>query len=161
LPNESPRRPPERARAFDAAPHIEAAAPVLKLSLWLAAILGAFCIGGGIVAIIWNSVSPTQIRISDVTATTGHVGVAFTALGVITLIIGVRSVNKNLYKLGALPPDRKPRSRWTSSAGCSTKGSCNLSRPVNSRLARPTNRPHNEICALYAERQSSPRGNTR
>jgi hypothetical protein len=63
------------------------------------------------VAIMWNSVSPTQIKIVGMTVTTGHVGVAFTALGVITLIIGVRSVNKNLYKLAALPPDRKPRSR--------------------------------------------------
>ena len=110
-PSGGPTLPPLRARAFDAAPHVEVATPVLKLSLLLTAILGAFCIGGGIVAIIWNSLSPTQIKILGMTVTTGHVGVAFTALGVITLITGVRSVNKNLLRLAALPPDRKPRRR--------------------------------------------------
>lgn len=106
-----PDRAPGRARAFDAASHMEVAIPVLKRSLLLTAILGAFCIGGGIVAIIWHSLSPTQIDILGMTVKTGHVGVAFTALGVIALIVGVRSVNKNLYKLAALPPDRKPRRR--------------------------------------------------
>jgi hypothetical protein len=106
-----PRRAPGRARAFDAASHVEVATPVLKLSLLLTAILGAFCIGGGIVAIIWNSLAPTKISILGMTVTTGHVGVALTALGVITLITGVRSVSKNLYELAALPPDRRPRRR--------------------------------------------------
>jgi hypothetical protein len=110
-PTGAPTLPAGRARAFDAASHVEVAIPVLKLSLLLTAILGAFCIGGGVVAIIWNSLSPTQFNILGMTVTTGHVGVAFTALGVITVIIGVRSVNKNLYKLAALPPDRKPRRR--------------------------------------------------
>jgi hypothetical protein len=38
--------------------------------------------------------------------TTGHVGVAMTALGIIAPIVGVRSVNRNLYRLAALPADR-------------------------------------------------------
>jgi len=86
--------------------HVIAATPILKLSLWLTAALGALSIAGGIVAIIWNSISPTQINIMGMSMTTGHVGVAFTGLGIIALIIGVRSVNKNMYRLAALPPDQ-------------------------------------------------------
>jgi hypothetical protein len=98
-------------RPFIGPTHVSAATPVLKLSLLLTAILGALAIGGGIVAIIWGSVSPTEIHILGMNVKTGNVGVAFTALGIIALIAGIRSVNKNLYKLAALPPEKGKKGR--------------------------------------------------
>ena len=89
--------------------HVEVAKPILRLSLFITAFLGALAIGGGIVAIVWNTVSPTQISMLGMKVTTGHVGVALAALGIIALIAGVRSVNRNIYKLAALPPERLRR----------------------------------------------------
>jgi len=90
----------------ECAVEVESARPILKLALWLTAIISAMCVGGGIVAILWNSVSPTQIDILGMTVTTGHVGVALVGFGTIALIITVRSIVKIVYRLAALPAGR-------------------------------------------------------
>lgn len=99
-------RPASDAETYQpAGEHVEAATPVLRLSLLLIALIGALSVGAGIVAIIWSSVSPTEIHMVGMTLKTASVGVALVGLGIIALVAGIRSVNRNLYKLAALPPD--------------------------------------------------------
>lgn len=91
--------------------HLSAASPVLKLSLWLTAGLGVLCTAAGIVALVLNRLSASEINIAGMAIKTGHVGVALTGLGVIVLIVGIRNVNRNVYRLAALPPDGPVRVR--------------------------------------------------
>lgn len=56
-------------------------------------ILSGMSISGGIVGIVWDAVSPTEFNFLGVTLTTGHVGVAFAALG-----LGFRSLGRKIGK---------------------------------------------------------------
>lgn len=82
--------------------HIEKASPVIKLIIYIMGFLSALCIIGGLIGIIWNSYSPTQIKILGADISTGHVGVAFTALGIISMLFVSRSVLKHIHLLGQI-----------------------------------------------------------
>jgi hypothetical protein len=62
--------------------HIEAATPVIMAGLWIAGIVGFACVLGGIFAIYWNALSPSEVGLLGNKLTTGHVGVAFVFVGV-------------------------------------------------------------------------------
>jgi hypothetical protein len=87
--------------------HVIVGSPVLRLGLLITGIISGLCIGGGIVAIIWNAASPTDLNFFGVTVTTGHVGVALTVLGMASIVVVVRSAYKHLVKLAELPNDRR------------------------------------------------------
>lgn len=82
--------------------HVESAKPILKIMLIITGIIAALTIIGGIFGIIWNSLSPTEMNILGIKVSTGHVGVAFTAFGVIAEILIFKAVLKNIYKLSSL-----------------------------------------------------------
>lgn len=92
--------------AFAASQHVEAAKPILLAALFVVCVLAAMAIGGGVVAIIWNTQSSTEFDILGATLTTGHVGVAFTALGLIVMLFVALKVIKQLHKLAKLPKDQ-------------------------------------------------------
>jgi hypothetical protein len=87
---------------------VEAARPILSRIVYISGGLAGLAIIGGLVGIIWNVFSRTEIDIFGAKITTGHVGVAFVALGFISLIWVYRAVLTNIYGLAALPGD-KPR----------------------------------------------------
>jgi len=89
------------------ADHVGVATPLLKLTLILPTALAALCIGGGIVAIVRNSLALSETHILGMTVTTGHVGVAFVALGSIALIGRIRAVTRNIRDLATLPSDKQ------------------------------------------------------
>ncbi len=60
--------------------HVRAADPLLTGIIYSTGALSALSVLGGIIGIIWNAVSPTEIDIFGTKVTTGHVGVAFAAL---------------------------------------------------------------------------------
>jgi hypothetical protein len=68
--------------------------------------LSGLCILGGIVAILWNAVSKTEFSMFGVTLSTGHVGVAFVGIGLVTAYFAVKAVLKSQYELAALLPDK-------------------------------------------------------
>ena len=90
---------------FESAEHVRAAKPILNTIVILMGILSALAIIGGIISIIWNALSPTEFDIFGAELTTGHVGVAFTALGLICMVFVVRSILKYTHKLAALKND--------------------------------------------------------
>jgi hypothetical protein len=98
-----------RTITLHAPSHVFVARPVLKMVVLVMGLLSGTAIGGGIVAIIWNAVSPTSFNILGATVTTGHVGVAFAALGLITMLFVVRAVLNYTHKLAALPEERHDR----------------------------------------------------
>ncbi|MBM3763730.1 MAG: hypothetical protein FJW36_26320 [Acidobacteria bacterium] len=78
-----PKPEADAPRVNPSAAHVAVAKPILQLSLWLTAILGVLCIAAGVLAIVSNSVSPSEINIVGMTIKTGHVGVALSGLGVV------------------------------------------------------------------------------
>lgn len=82
--------------------HINAAKPILKLVTIITGILAGLAIIGGIVGIIWNAYSPTMMELFGAKVSTGHVGVAFTALGLIIIYFVFKKVLKSTYDLAAL-----------------------------------------------------------
>ena len=82
---------------------VEAATPLLTKVLIIVGIIAVLITIGGIIGIIWNAVSPTQISILGMNVSTGSVGVAFVALGVIMVIVIYRAVLKNISELAKLP----------------------------------------------------------
>jgi hypothetical protein len=89
--------------------HQREAAPLHRLIILVFGLLALCCIGGGIVAIIWNAVSKTEFELLGARLTTGHVGVAFVGIGLLTALFTVRAVLKNQYQLGALPSPKRSR----------------------------------------------------
>lgn len=85
--------------------HVDTASGILITIIVIMGVLSAAAIGGGIVAIVWNTVSPTQLDFFGVTVSTGHVGVAFTALGLISMFFVIRTVLDHIHKLAALRRD--------------------------------------------------------
>jgi hypothetical protein len=81
---------------------ITAATPILKTVLYIMGSLSVLAIIGGIVTIIWNAHSPSEMILFGAKINTGHVGVAFTALGLISMVTVVRSVLKQLRKLAEI-----------------------------------------------------------
>jgi hypothetical protein len=103
-PPQPPKDPPTLAPG-----HQKAALP---LHIGIIAVFGALalaCIGGGIYAIATNATSKTDLDLFGAHLSTGHVGVAFVGIGVITAYFSVRAVLKNQHLLAALPPNRRPR----------------------------------------------------
>ena len=85
--------------------HVEAAKPVLSKVVITMGVLSGLAIIGGIVGIVWNAVSPTEFNIWGAELSTGHVGVAIIALGLICMVLVVRSVLMYTHKLAKLPND--------------------------------------------------------
>lgn len=85
--------------------HVEAAKPVLSKVVIIMGMLSGLAIIGGIVGIVWNAMSPTKFNIWGAELSTGHVGVSITALGLICMVVVVRSVLKYTHKLAELPND--------------------------------------------------------
>ena len=94
-----------------AASHVRAAAPTMNKIIYICGILSGLAITGGIVGIIWNSFSPTEISFLGAQVNTGHVGVAFTAFGIIAIVFIVRAILSNTVKLAALPDDQPRRKK--------------------------------------------------
>jgi len=78
-------------------------APVLDRMIVVMGLLAGLSIAGGIIGIIWNATSPTSFDVFGVTLSTGHVGVAFTALGLICMLFTVRGILKFLRKRSSRP----------------------------------------------------------
>ena len=91
--------------------HVQAAMPILNRIIYITGLLSGLAIVGGIVGIIWNAFSPTEIDMFGAKVTTGHVGVDFTALGIIAMVFVVRAVLSNIIKLAALPEDEPRRKK--------------------------------------------------
>ena len=85
--------------------HVRAAKPVLNKIVIIMGILSGLAIVGGIIGIVWNAVSPTKFKILGAELSTGHVGVSFAALGLISMLFVARSVLKYTHKLASLPND--------------------------------------------------------
>ena len=83
--------------------HIFSAKSLLTWALVIAGLFGGLTIGAGVVAIIWNAVSPTNFDVFGFKLTTGHVGVALIGIGAATLIAIVRRIMQTIERLGALP----------------------------------------------------------
>jgi|GEM_PF-4924740 len=86
--------------------HVHAAMPILRLIIYLAVFLSFLAIVGGILGLNWNT-SSIEFSVFGVRLTTGYVGVAFVAPGVVLLIAVVTAVLSNVYKLAALPEDQQ------------------------------------------------------
>lgn len=82
---------------------VNAAKPILLTGMWITGILGVLCIAGGVVAIVWNAQSPTTVKLFGANLTTGHIGVAFVFIGVVTASLAVRSAFKRTAELAKLP----------------------------------------------------------
>ena len=82
--------------------HMKAGWPAIRLGLRITGIVAALCVVGGIVGIIWNAVSPTEITLFGATVTTGHVGVAFVFIGLVVLAVVVSRAFKTLVDLGKI-----------------------------------------------------------
>jgi hypothetical protein len=82
--------------------HIRASESIIKTALWITGLFAAAAIGAGVVAIVWNAVSPTQFNFVGLDLTTGHAGVALIGLGAATLVLVVRRIMRALERLGAL-----------------------------------------------------------
>ena len=87
--------------------HIESAVPIFKLIIIVMGVLSGMSIGGGIIAIVWNSMAATKFNVFGVTLTTGHVGIAFIALGLVTMMFVVREIIKYVHKLATVPSKSK------------------------------------------------------
>jgi hypothetical protein len=81
---------------------LQIALPLLMVGLLATAVLAGLCIGGGITAIIWNAVSPTTLQIFGTKVTTGHIGVAFTLIGMASIVAVVRNAYKRALDLAKL-----------------------------------------------------------
>lgn len=57
--------------------------------------LAGLCVIGGIIAIIWNSAAPTQFSMLGVKLSTGHVGVAFVGIGMVTAYFTFSNILKS------------------------------------------------------------------
>ena len=88
--------------------HQREAAPLHRQIVTVFGILAFTCVIGGIVAIISSAESKTEFDIFGVHLTTGHVGVAFVGIGLLTAFFTVRAVLKNQRDLAKLPSDKKP-----------------------------------------------------
>jgi hypothetical protein len=95
-----PQEKLESRRGFE---DVEAARPVHKWIILLVGISAVICIAAGIVGIIRGATSQSTIHILGMSVSTGSVGVAFAALGIIMLIVVLRAVLKNMLGLAALP----------------------------------------------------------
>lgn len=82
--------------------HQRAAMPLHKLIVVIFGVLAFFCLIGGVIAIIWNAKSETKFEIFGAQLTTGHVGVAFVGVGLLTAYFTVRAVLKNQRDLAGL-----------------------------------------------------------
>ncbi len=91
---------------FKSAIHLDAAKPVLNKIVVIMGILSGLSIIGGILGILWNTISPTEFDLFGAKLSTGHIGVAFTALGLICMVLVVRSVLKFTHKLAALQENK-------------------------------------------------------
>lgn len=117
-------------RSLASTRHVVVAAPILKMIVIVMGVLAGISLGGGIVAIIWNAFSPTQFDVLGVTLTTGHVGVAFAALGLVTMLFVIRAVLKYTHRLAALPNDEYEAFRESYDGKTKTVAQVAISDPV-------------------------------
>jgi len=85
--------------------HQKQAEPLHKLIVIFIFALSFLCIAGGIFAIFWNSVADTEFSLLGAELSTGHVGVAFMGIGIVTAFFTIKAVLKNQKDLAALPKD--------------------------------------------------------
>jgi hypothetical protein len=85
--------------------HQKQAEPLYKLIVVFMFILALICVLGGIFGIYLKAESNTEFTIMDFTLSTGHVGVAFMAIGIIIASGTMKSVLKNQKELAQLPKD--------------------------------------------------------
>lgn len=83
--------------------HLRAARPTINKIVVIMGVLSGLAIIGGIGAIVWNAYSPTEMSFIGASVSTGHVGVAFAALGLICMVAVMRTVLKTLHRLAELP----------------------------------------------------------
>ena len=88
--------------------HVREARPTINAIVYIMGGLSGLAVLGGIGAIVWNAYAPTEMDLFGVKVSTGHVGVAFAALGLVCMVFVVRSVLKHLHMLAALP-DNNPK----------------------------------------------------
>jgi hypothetical protein len=98
---------PDEAKPGSTEHHIRAQ-PIhfLLVGVFLLALVTAL---GGAVAIIMGFVSPTEFEMFGARLSTIHVGGALVAVGFITAVFTVRSVQRSVTELLALPPDEKAK----------------------------------------------------
>jgi hypothetical protein len=90
-------------RVLTAPSHQRAALPLHKLTMVIFGLLALVSISGGIVAIVFNAKSKTELAMFGVTFTTGHVGVALVGIGLITTFFTFRVILRNQHDLARLP----------------------------------------------------------
>ena len=86
--------------------HQREAKPIHLLIVVINGILALGCIGGGTYAVAVNALSKSEIDIFGLKVSTGSVGVAFVAIGLIIAYQTVKVVLKNQHDLAALSSDR-------------------------------------------------------
>src|SRR5687767_1118792 len=89
--------------------HQKTALPLHQLIVVIVGLMALSCVVGGIVAIVYAAQSPTEFNFLGVTLTTGHVGVALVAIGVLVGLFTFRAVLNNQRDLAALPGDARRR----------------------------------------------------
>ncbi len=90
-------------RSFAAPAHVRAASPLLILVLLVVGGIAFTCIAAAGVALYLSSTGRTDFLLLGMELSTGNVGVALTAIGVLTLFFTVRKLLKIVYSLAALP----------------------------------------------------------
>ena len=112
--------------------HQHAALMLHILIVSIFGVLALVSIAGGIVAICLNAQSKTDFDILGAHLTTGSVGVAFVALGLIIAFFTVRAVLRNQRDLAQVPPDeQKKASQTTITQSNITTGGDNAGRDIN------------------------------
>jgi hypothetical protein len=84
--------------------------------------LAAMAIIGGVIAIVLNVFSPTEIDFWGVKITTGHVGVAFAAMGLLCMMFILKRVLKYTREIASLLESRNSRHVEEAKMGCSVCG---------------------------------------
>lgn len=87
--------------------HQKAASDIHIHTVDVFGVLAFACIVGGVIAILWNAKSETTLNLLGAHISTGHVGVALVAIGMVIASSTSRAVLRNQRELAALPPDEK------------------------------------------------------
>ncbi|BBC27036.1 COR domain-containing protein [Pseudanabaena sp. ABRG5-3] len=90
--------------------NVEAVSPILSQIINMVGIVSVLSVIGGIVAIIYDSKSPSEISMFSQKISTGHVGVAFVFIGIIGMIFSFRKLLNTLSNI-ANPKSNRPKKR--------------------------------------------------
>jgi hypothetical protein len=96
---------------------IRAAESTFKTALLVTGAIAFTAIGGGIMAIIWDTKADTRFNFLGLSLTTTHVGVAMVGLGVAAAILVGRKTLHTIERIGAGPYSEAESPRRNSRVG--------------------------------------------